>query len=349
MSARMRSVVRAVSMPGLTLLALSLFAPTTLPAQSPGLKIAVGDVGLGIGDVPRIDGLRINFRDRHLERVRGVNITIWSPHDDADGVVQGLALGLPLTGAADIRGIALAAGVGVDRDFTGIGLAPIGMGAGGRIRGVVLTGIGAGGGGDMEGVMIGGIGLGAGGNIRGLAVGGIGAGVGGHLDGVGIGGIGVGVSGNARGITLGGVGVGAGGHARGVTIGGVGVGVGGDATGLTVGGIGLGVGGDLRGINLAGVGIGASQVTGITIAGVAAGAGDARGVIVAPAYFQLAEGGALRGVSVSAFNDIRGQQHGLAIGILNIASELHGVQLGLINIARNKERFPVLPLMNYHR
>jgi hypothetical protein len=108
------------------------------------------------------------------------------------------------------------------------------------------------------------------------------------------------------------------------------------------------VGGDLRGINLAGIGIGASQVTGLTIAGVAAGAGDARGVIVAPAYFQLAEGGALRGVSVSAFNDIRGQQHGLAIGILNIARELHGVQLGLINIARNKERFPVLPLINYH-
>ena len=72
------------------------------------------------------------------------------------------------------------------------------------------------------------------------------------------------------------------------------------------------------------------------------------GVVLAPAYFRIEERGELRGVSVSAFNDIRGSQRGLAIGLLNIAEELHGVQLGLINIARNKERFSVLPLVNYH-
>jgi hypothetical protein len=54
-------------------------------------------------------------------------------------------------------------------------------------------------------------------------------------------------------------------------------------------------------------------------------------------------------VGVSAFHDIRGRQHGLTIGIVNIADELHGVQLGLINIARNKASFRVLPLFNYSR
>jgi hypothetical protein len=64
---------------------------------------------------------------------------------------------------------------------------------------------------------------------------------------------------------------------------------------------------------------------------------------------RITDDGSFRGVSVSAFHDIRGRQHGLTIGIVNIADELHGVQLGLINIARNKASFRVLPLFNYSR
>jgi hypothetical protein len=46
---------------------------------------------------------------------------------------------------------------------------------------------------------------------------------------------------------------------------------------------------------------------------------------------------------------MRGRQHGLTIGILNIARELHGVQIGLVNVALNKESFRVLPLVNWAR
>ncbi|HSH44796.1 MAG TPA: hypothetical protein VK966_03015, partial [Longimicrobiales bacterium] len=60
------------------LLAAAWPVPEAAAAQS--LKIAAGDFGVGIGDVRRLDGLRINFRDRDLERVRGVNITVWRPH-----------------------------------------------------------------------------------------------------------------------------------------------------------------------------------------------------------------------------------------------------------------------------
>ena len=56
----------------------------------------------------------------------------------------------------------------------------------------------------------------------------------------------------------------------------------------------------------------------------------------------------MRGASVSAYNRIQGRQHGLTIGIVNIADELHGVQFGLINIAKNKARFRVMPIINWN-
>ena len=69
---------------------LTLAAPAASDAQPP----------VAIGDAPRVNGLRINFRDRRLEEVNGVNLTIWSPHRPARGDVNGLAIGLPMTGAA---------------------------------------------------------------------------------------------------------------------------------------------------------------------------------------------------------------------------------------------------------
>src|SRR3954467_9580109 len=84
--------------------ALSLLA--AIPASAQGLDLTVNHVGIGIGDVPRVIGLRLNYRDRHLERVDGINATIWSPYDSGGrGVVNGLALGVPVTGAAQINGV----------------------------------------------------------------------------------------------------------------------------------------------------------------------------------------------------------------------------------------------------
>ena len=121
-----------------------------------------------------------------------------------------------------------------------------------------------------------------------------------------------------------------------------GVGVGGDARGIVIGGVGMGVGGTMEGLAVGGIGVGAPRLRGVAIGGVGVG------LVIAPAYFKVEELGTFRGVSVSAFNDIRGEQRGLAIGLLNIADELHGVQIGLINIARNKESLGVLPFFNYH-
>ncbi len=75
-----------------------------------------------------------------------------------------------------------------------------------------------------------------------------------------------------------------------------------------------------------------------------------RGVVIAPLYFRIANGGQMRGVNLSAYNDVRGTQRGLAIALFNYARNLDGVQLGLLNYAGNKSRGTrLLPIINYAR
>jgi hypothetical protein len=72
-------------------------------------------------------------------------------------------------------------------------------------------------------------------------------------------------------------------------------------------------------------------------------------VVVAPGLFNVEPEGRFAGLSVSAFNRIRGVQSGVAIGIVNYARELHGLQVGLVNIAGNNQGLArVLPLVNAH-
>jgi len=326
-------------------------APEDAAREGPegGVVLTIGGVGIGVGDVPRLNGLRLNFRDRDLRLVNGVNATIWSPHRPARGAVNGLALGLPVTGARRITGVGLGLGVGADEEFQGLAIAPLGAGAGENMTGVLLGGLGVGTGGEVTGVALGGLGVGTGGRARGIIAGGLGAGAGGGVAGVALGGLGVGAGESVDGVAIGGLGVAAGGAIRGLAIGGLGVGAGGGVTGVSIGGLGVGAGGEVKWLNIGGIGVAAPKITGLTLAGVGVGSDDVAGVTIAPLYFRVEPGGTMRGVSVSAFNRIGGAQHGLAIGILNIAEELDGLQLGLINIARNKPSFRVLPFANYHR
>ena len=38
--------------------------------------------GISIGNYPNVSGLRFNFRDSDLQRVRGANFTVWSPYGE---------------------------------------------------------------------------------------------------------------------------------------------------------------------------------------------------------------------------------------------------------------------------
>ncbi len=285
------------------------------PLTAQVLDLTVNNVGLAIGDKPQMTGLRLNFRDRNLREVRGVNLTLWSPYEPPTGRVVGLALGAPATGARTIDGVALGVlGVGVSQSITGISIGGIGVGGGGNLRGITVGGIGVGSGGSITGFTVGGIGVGSGGSIKGVQAGLIGVGGGGSLTGVSIGGIGVGAAGEVKGVSIGGIGVGSG---KAVT-----------------------------GLSIGGVGVGAPSLNGVVLSVIGAGAKDVHAIVIAGAFFKVESRGRFDGGSLSLVNNVRGEQHGLTIGLFNYARELRGAQIGLINISDNSGSRRVLPLIS---
>jgi hypothetical protein len=83
-----------------------------------------------------------------------------------------------------------------------------------------------------------------------------------------------------------------------------------------------------------------------------AGGHDVSGIILAPAYFRLesdddGDVGRVSGLTVSAYNHVKGEQHGVSLGLVNYAWEVNGVQLGLLNyVASNRKGLRLLPLFN---
>lgn len=330
--------------------ALSLSAAATLGAQgnadTTGAQHATRKP-VSIGNYPNVAGLRINFRDRALEQVRGINATIWFPHRPVTGSVRGLSLGLPATGAERVSGLALGiVGVSAERELRGITLAGIGAGSGGKVSGIALGGLGLAAGGTLNGIMAGGLGVGAGGSVRGVMVGGLGAATGGNMHGIVIGGLGAGVARDMVGIAIGGLGAGAAGNMKGIVLGGIGAGAGGNITGLAISGIGSGVGGTFKGIGVSGIAIGATRLQGY-FAAPAVGAMSARGFILAPLLFRIQPDGDFRGLAVSGVNYVRGSQRGLTFGLFNYARALRGVQIGLLNVIATGTSHRILPLINW--
>lgn len=334
-----------------------------LLAQS--LDIPSKDWGLSIGNSKKFSGVRLNFRDHNVQQINGLNITLWAAKYNEKAIVNGISLGV-LPEAGYLKGIQIGlAGVGAESDLKGISLGLIGAGSGKNVSGVAIGGLGVGSGGDVSGLMLGGLGAGAGGSIKGIAIGGLGIGAGGDITGIGcgllgvgsggnvkgilIGGLGAGVSGNLTGFTLGLLGTGAGENITGVTIGGIGAGAGENITGITVGGIGAGAGVELRGITVGGLGAGAPSVKGLTLSLGTARGQKVQGVTVAGLWFKVNDDGLMKGLSISAFNQIKGVQNGVSFGIFNWAWHLNGVQLGLINYVRDNPKFlKILPVINVH-
>src|SRR5574337_57007 len=67
----------------------------TSPGSSWHLDLAVDHTGLGIGNSPEINGVRLNYRDAGTVTVRGLNATVWFPYRDVHSTVTGIALGVP--------------------------------------------------------------------------------------------------------------------------------------------------------------------------------------------------------------------------------------------------------------
>lgn len=302
------------------LVAILIFASCILACfdlTAEGFSLPAKNWGICFGNSANFTGLRFNLVDRNIEKINGINITFWKPKDDeATGTVNGLSLGI----------------VPFAESLNGIQLGVLGSGAKNNINGISIGILGAGCGGDMNGINIGGLGVGAGGSLTGFNFGFLGTGAGGDV----------------KGINIGGLGIGAGGSLIGINIGGLGAGAGERVMGLNIGGLGVGCGDQLIGLTIAGIGAGAPTVKGITIAGVGAGGKSITGLTMALATIRITDDGTLNGLAVSAYNNIRGYQRGVSIGIVNYAYRVKGLQIGLINIIRdNPPGRKVLPIVNW--
>jgi hypothetical protein len=124
----------------------------------------------------------------------------------------------------------------------------------------------------------------------------------------------------------------------------------------------MGAGGTIRHVSVAGLAIGASRIAGVAVAGGVLGSPEMKGVMIAGLWNRVrADEGwfgqrgrrvereaRFTGVGISAFNQVRGHQSGLTIGLLNYAWTLDGLQLGLLNIVRdNPPARRVLPIINW--
>ncbi len=384
----------------LTVVALTaaVLGITAAPARAQSLDLGVRNTGLSIGNSERWNGVRVNWSDRRVEEINGINLTLWRARNNHDASVTGISLGLAGPEAGRLTGIQIGGGyVVADRELHGISLALVGVGSGDSGSGIMIAGLGAGAGDNMTGIAIGGLGAGAGDNMtgfsfgglgagagdnmRGIAIGGLGAGAGDRMSGIAFGGLGAGAGDNMTGIavallgagagdnmtglSVAGLGAGAGTHLTGIAIGGLAAGAGddvrgatlallaagggGDVTGLTFGGLAAGCGDRLTGLAVSGLAAGAPEIRGAAIAGLAVGGKDIRGAAIAPAWVKVESNGRLAGFTASAFNQIRGRQTGLALGIVNYAHSLNGVQIGLINrVNSNPKYFRTLPFINMH-
>jgi len=348
------------------ILSTFLFLFISFISYSQGVGIPSKKGGIGFGNLPTFNGIRFNFADKNVEKISGINVTVWQTKVDSlqTGTVNGISIGVPLAiGTENKSGIGIGIfGVVATKNLSGLNFGGLGVGAGGHLTGFNVGGLGIGSGGNVKGITIGGLGAGAGENATGINIGGLGVGAGGNLTGFNFGGLGAGAGKNVSGINLAVLGVGAGTDLKGITIACLGAGAGGMVKGITIAGLGVGAGKELNGLVISALAAGSPRIKAIVISPVVGGV-SVHGIIVAPIHLLVGPikknkhgddhakwdeaDVTLKGISVSIFNKVNGQQHGVTLGAVNYTRKLRGVQFGLINIVKeNPKGLRVLPVFN---
>ena len=308
---------------------LALFSlgshPPVLPGQhsvsackdASSLDIGAAEIGISLGSASRWTGLRVNARDRCLDRVNGLNLTLWTPGNPVGGTVNGLALGLIAPRAARLRGLSIGiAGVLPEREAAGI--------------------------------TIGGLGVVSEGRLRGVSVGLLGVVSEGRADGVSIAGLGLVPEGGATGFNLGGLGVVSEGPLSGVNLAGLGIVAERRVSGINLAGLGVVSEEAIQGASAALLGLVSERaISGVSISGIGVISGErVSGITAAIATIDTRD---LDGLAVAGWNRVRRRQRGLTIGLFNQAEELNGVQVGLINFAGNQHGLlRWTPILNLH-
>ncbi len=58
------------------------------------LDIPVKGYGISFGNSKKFAGLRINFRDRRVDRIDGINVTLWKADENEDAIMRGISVGI---------------------------------------------------------------------------------------------------------------------------------------------------------------------------------------------------------------------------------------------------------------
>ena len=348
-------------------------------AQISSIDLTVNDIGLSVGDSPRTIGLRLNYLDRQMVEVKGINATIWG--SERVGDVGGLALGLPVTAARTITGVG-ASVVGVraadslrgimiggawleagrgrrpgDLDvprggIDGVAIAPAMIVRDGRLRGIAVGGAIVnrptnGSARELTGIQ--GLTVAAGwadtdGPLKGLTVAGI------YADGesakwVSLAGLALTARGDVDGISTGGVAV-AGGHIRGLTIASGVVHSKSDIAGVSITGGLLSARSDIRGINIAAIAAAREAINGVTATGLSISARQIRGVAITGVTTAARD--EITGISGAGFTLSGDRIRGLSVGGFRLSGgDITGIALGagFLNGSRSLTGFGAAPIV----
>jgi hypothetical protein len=298
----------------LTLASALLSAALPANAQQTIVDLTVGDVGLGVGDSRRVTGLRLNYADREMERVIGVNLTLLPGR--STGHVSGLAVSAFGAHAEAIDGVAIAPFLQGRRRLAGVNAAVfmlagtnasahsepqaprtgeiVGIAVGGamiaerRLRGIaiaplVATNARARGGEGIDGIVIGLMSYTV--RRRGIAVNGLHTGSN-DMSGVVLSGLSSMSSGNVTGISVGGLASRVDGRFRGVSAAGLVSDLRNGMTGISIGGLAAGTRGEATGLMIGGLSARAATTRGIVISPVRAAANNANGLTVGGVFAQ---------------------------------------------------------------
>jgi hypothetical protein len=323
----------------------TLTVADTLPGWA--INLGIQRFGLSLGNSSRWNGIRVNLSDRAVREVNGLNLALWRPLRNRFAVYRGISLGVFPYGAS-FAGVTLGlGGVVAERSLSGLNLGGLGLVANRDLRGINVSGLGTVSQGAMYGVNLAGLGTVAQGDMVGLNLAGLGTVSQRRMRWVSLGGLATVAEGSIEGVSAGGLAVVTQGDLRGITGAGLAAVAQGRVEGLTVAGLAVVGEGSITGLTVTlGAVESAAAVRGLAMAGYRIKSPLVQGVVVPVAWLRAQR---LDGLSVSVYNRVVNQQHGLTIGLVNYAKALHGFQLGVVNIAGNNRAIArVLPVLNLH-
>jgi hypothetical protein len=166
----------------------SLHAQDTL-SNGKALNFPFRKYGISIGNSYEFTGIRINFADKNVKRINGLNVTFWlKTFQNYSSSVNGISIGvLPTGGSMQPLNLGLLGLGSSPNNINGLSLGGLIIGSGGDINGLSMSGLITMADGDrsvISGISISGIGIGAEKGINGLAIGGLGVGSSGDINGI---------------------------------------------------------------------------------------------------------------------------------------------------------------------